>query len=101
MLWNQKLILKLHNQLQEKNSEILEKFDQDSMKCKSCRKEFPINSLRKHLGKKHSCKVKYTAEELKELDELCNSYRKEKLAAKYREKKLQNPVKVRKTNCAV
>ena len=89
MLCNQKLILKLQNQLQKKNAEILAAFDQDSMKCKGCTKEFPINSLRNHLGNKPSCKVKYTAVELTELDELCKSYRKAKLAAKYREKKLK------------
>ena len=59
------------------------------IKCKGCLQALPINSLKKHLEKRQSCKIKYTVVECKELDELIMSYRREQRAAKYRENKLQ------------
>ena len=51
------------------------------IKCKGCSKEFPINAIRSHLGKKPSCKKEYSQEESSELNEICSVHQNQKKRA--------------------
>ena len=64
------------------------------IKCKGCSKEFPVNAIQSHLGKKTSCKKEYSHEESSELKEICNAHRRQKLKASYQKNKKQKNLKV-------
>ena len=72
--------------------------DANLIKCKGCPGKFLINAIRRHVANNPSCHEKYSALECKELEQKYQAYRKATRAAQYKEKKYQNPAKVRYDN---
>ena len=62
--------------------------------CQGCLKEFPVNTIQRHLNKKKSCKEEYSQEKLLELKEICKEHRRQKKKASYQSKKKQKNNKV-------
>ena len=66
--------------------------------CQGCLKEFPVNTIQRHLNKKKSCKEEYSQEKLLELKEICKEHRRQKKRQKkkasYQSKKKQKNNKV-------
>ena len=62
--------------------------------CQGCLKEFPVNTIQRHLNKKKSCKEEYSQEKLLELKEICKEHRRQKSKASYQSKKKQKKNKV-------
>ena len=62
--------------------------------CQGCLKEFPVNTIQRHLNKKKSCKEEYSQEKLLELKEICKEHRRQKKKASYQSKKKQKKNKV-------
>ena len=57
--------------------------------CKKCHVEFPINEIRNHLNQNSLCKQVYSKEDSDKLNELCDSYRKKRRAANYKNRQKQ------------
>ena len=66
--------------------------------CQGCLKEFPVNTIQRHLNKKKSCKEEYSPEKLLELKEICKEHsrqkKRQKKKASYQSKKKQKNNKV-------
>ena len=62
--------------------------------CQGCLKEFPVNTIQRHLNKKKSCKEEYSQEKLLELKEICKEHRRQKRKASDQSKKKQKKNKV-------
>ena len=62
-------------------------------KCKGCSKDFPINGIRTHI-RQTSCKNQFTSAEYDQLVKLCESHKRKRKAENYKQKKIQDNVKV-------
>lgn len=65
----------------------------DSIKCKGCAKTFPINGIRKHIGRT-SCKNQFTSAEYDQLVKLCESHKRKRKADIYKQNKIKKNVQV-------
>ena len=69
--------------------------------CKGCRKPFPINCIKKHLGNKLICKEKYSDIDLSHLDKRCLDHRKRRKSKTNKKLYIQNKHIIAESNaCA-
>ena len=57
------------------------------IRCKSCLRDFAVNTIQKHLANRPSCKSEYSKEQSDELNEICEAHQIQKRKASYQKRK--------------